>query len=121
MLHEGFIGTTHAAVQYPRPGIRLRLPIEKETKATKLGTATAGWLGITDKYWVAAVIPEQAQRTRAPASTGRLCRLTYEADFGRGRDGGDRARRPTSNRVFAGAKEATLIDAYQALPSSISI
>ena len=79
--------------------------------------ATNAWLGITDKYWAATLIPD----TKAPIAGAvlRPARLgtqkTYQTDYlGDGADhraGRDR-RRPTP-RLFAGAKEVAVIDGYE--------
>ena len=78
--------------------------------------STGGWLGITDKYWAAALIPDQKQEI-----TGTLRHLkianndAFQADY--------LATQPVSiapgattsveSRVFAGAKKSYLIDSYQ--------
>ena len=76
---------------------------------------TQGWLGITDKYWLTALIPEPGE-----AFTARfLHRLEqgvdkYQTDYLRGavtvQPGG---RATVLNHVFAGAKKAHLLDRYR--------
>ena len=76
---------------------------------------TQGWLGITDKYWLTALIPEPGE-----AFTARfLHRLEqgvdkYQTDYLRTAvtvpPGGRAAVR---NHVFAGAKKAHLLDRYR--------
>ena len=73
-----------------------------------------GWLGITDKYWAAALIPDQkvALRRQAQRRQGRP-RSRFQTDYlmagvtippgGRG---------STTSNLFAGAKQMTLIEAY---------
>ena len=74
-------------------------------------SSTGGWLGFTDKYWLAAVIPDQ--------------RTSVEAGFLRGRTGGFQAVEtpaPTivapgkvaryGSHLFAGAKEVKLLERY---------
>ncbi|MCI0600432.1 MAG: membrane protein insertase YidC, partial [Beijerinckiaceae bacterium] len=65
MLHEGFVGVIggDAGVQqiaYDK--------IEKEEHATKSFAGTRGWLGLTDKYWAATVIPDQSIAVEASFS-----------------------------------------------------
>ncbi len=74
----------------------------------------SGWLGITDKYWLVALIPDQ----QIPVS-GRFLsrggdeRPVYQTDFLTERTvvpaGGSKA---VTTRLFAGAKEVHLIEGY---------
>ena len=73
-----------------------------------------GWLGITDKYWMATLIPDQGEQIRSafrvtPAQGGEI----YDASY----LGGYRTIAPgrqvtSTTRLFAGAKVAPLLDAY---------
>jgi len=73
---------------------------------------TGGWIGFSDKYWLAAVIPSQANAVNASfrhnnGSDG------YQADF----TGGPRIVPAgqafvTTSRLFAGAKDEALLNAY---------
>jgi len=74
-----------------------------------------GWLGITDKYWVAALVPRGGLPFQGRFIKGASGdRPTYQADFL-----GDAVTiRPngSANRetlLFAGAKEVDVINAYQ--------
>ncbi|MCW5752245.1 MAG: membrane protein insertase YidC, partial [Alphaproteobacteria bacterium] len=79
--------------------------------------STGGWIGITDKYWLAALVPDQKQpvqasfaHTLAGANENR-----YQVDFlGEGMVVAPGASVETRARLFAGAKETNLIDAYEA-------
>ena len=70
---------------------------------------TNGWLGITDKYWAAALLPDTTARLKARFSTGTLGSVpTYQTDYlldaqtiAPGATGSANAR------LFAGAKEVT--------------
>ena len=78
-------------------------------------TATGGWLGITDKYWAAALIPPQDK-----AFTGRFTGRAnaqnipvYRSDFllaGQSLAPGQSFE--SESRFFAGAKRVDVIDAY---------
>ena len=61
ILHEGLIGVVDGSLE--EIGYKKAL----ENPATQI-KATSGWLGITDKYWAAAVVPAQGK--------------TFEARFG---------------------------------------
>jgi len=74
-----------------------------------------GWLGLTDKYWLAALVPSQSERI-----TGQYGLVStqgvdiYAAHFG----GAPRIVNPgrqvtTTTRLFAGAKEVQTLKAYQ--------
>jgi YidC/Oxa1 family membrane protein insertase len=74
--------------------------------------ATGGWLGITDKYWAAVVVPAQdvPYQARFTASGERPI---YQADYLLGAvkvaDGGTAE---VLSHVFAGAKRVNVIDGY---------
>jgi YidC/Oxa1 family membrane protein insertase len=76
---------------------------------------TSGWLGFTDKYWAAAIIPEPEAAINAtlhyskPAGTD-----IYQTSFVETTPVtvGPGASAQNKSFVFAGAKEAHLIDAY---------
>ncbi|MFC4165867.1 membrane protein insertase YidC [Teichococcus aestuarii] len=114
ILHEGFVGvlngrlneqTYSSAKEDANRGIAL----EQET--------TGGWAGFTDKYWLSAIAPvDTAQPMRAAwrhVAEGGQDR--WQVDFAppspltvaAGATGS------LATRVFAGAKEVHLLDAYQ--------
>ena len=78
--------------------------------------STGGWLGITDKYWLAALVPDQARkleaRFAAAATTpaGTLYQTDYLAEPLLVPAGGSAE---TLQRLFAGAKEVPLLDRYR--------
>ena len=107
ILHEGLLGVldgTLTEVDYDDL---------QEEKTIKQST-TGGWVGITDKYWLAALVPDQ----KTPVQTRFTYRLEdgadkYQVDF----LGPQVTVKPggvveTTNRLFAGAKEVTLLDGY---------
>ena len=76
-------------------------------------STTGGWLGFTDKYWLAALIPDQGQVFEGQFRAGP--NKTYQADFAQA----PRTLSPgqaltTTVRLFAGAKETHLLDRYTA-------
>ena len=71
-----------------------------------------GWLGFGDVYWLAALIPDQAQQVRAGfrGAAGDV----FQADFTTAPISVAPGKIATSRtRFFAGAKEVALIDRYQ--------
>ncbi|UDL94996.1 membrane protein insertase YidC [Lichenihabitans sp. PAMC28606] len=112
VLHEGLIGVigdSHVQeIKYDA--------MEKETDGTRTLDGTGGWIGITDKYWATAVVPEQNAAFKGRFSVnGAAQPKTYQTDVLE--DGKDLAPGQSidlTTRVFAGAKENNTIDKYQA-------
>ena len=77
-------------------------------------TGTGGWIGITDKYWLTALVPDQKARSDS--------RFTHRADDGKDRYQVDYLGSKTvvaawgmsevRSNFFAGAKEVGLLDSY---------
>jgi YidC/Oxa1 family membrane protein insertase len=121
VLHEGFVGVITGS---GASGVGLTLPVQQVTyanieKATgKLNAfkGDGGWLGFTDKYWGSAVIPDQTAPIEARFSaTGTVQPVDYQADFlGKEQTVAPGASFETKTRVFAGAKEVSTIDGYEA-------
>ncbi len=72
---------------------------------------TGGWLGITDKYWLAALVPDQSVKVDARfAAAGEQ----YQTDFlAAGSTIAPGTMHETTARFFAGAKEVNLLDTYR--------
>ena len=85
-----------------------------EEKKAIAFTATNGWLGITDKYWAATLLPDPAAKLNARFSASAAgTTKTYQTDYlldpqtiAPGATG------TATMRLFAGAKEVQTIDAY---------
>ena len=111
VLHEGFVGVIgDGSVQemtYPN--------IEKETGRIKTFKGDGGWLGFTDKYWAAAVIPPQAESIEARYSeSGIAPNEDYQTDFvAAAKPVAPGASLSTTTHIFAGAKVVSAIEAYQ--------
>src|SRR5690606_3271492 len=78
-------------------------------------TTTGGWLGITDKYWMAALVPDQEQSVTARflhnASSGID---KYQTDFVyQVADIAPGQSFSRTTRLFAGAKEVSVLDGYR--------
>ncbi|MGB6324519.1 MAG: membrane protein insertase YidC [Methylocella sp.] len=111
-VHEGFVGVIgESGVQEIRYN-----KIEKEDHATKSFAGTGGWLGLTDKYWAAVVIPDQGTAVEASYSGSGGAPVIYQAGFAgtEGRTLAPGASSEFTSRVFAGAKETATLDKYQA-------
>jgi len=80
-------------------------------KGTQLYQTTGGWLGITEKYWLAALIPDQKAKVAArfAAAPGNQFQTDYLAPALVIAPG---AATDITVRFFAGAKEVGLLDSY---------
>ena len=107
IIHEGLMGVANETLK------EISYDDLKEQGQVK-DTATGGWIGITDKYWLTALVPDQ----KAKVNSRFLFRRDngedlYQADYLSAAvtiAPGQTAR--SENRLFAGAKEVTTMDAY---------
>ena len=78
-------------------------------------TSVGGWIGITDKYWLAALIPDQKSSIASRfVHTLQDRRDKYQVDtLGEQQTVQPGATIEVSERLFAGAKEVRLLDAYE--------
>lgn len=77
---------------------------------------TGGWAGITDKYWLTALIPDQtAPVTAAFRHTTENGADRYQVDFlaNQAQEVAPGAAGVNTTRLFAGAKEVHLLDRYE--------
>jgi len=80
-------------------------------KAPTRFTTTGGWLGFTDKYWLASLIPDQAKAFDGQFRAG--ANETYQADYTlRPQTLAPGKQLTQTTRFFAGAKEVALLDRY---------
>ncbi|NWH07486.1 MAG: membrane protein insertase YidC [Alphaproteobacteria bacterium] len=117
ILHEGLLGVFNATLKEVDYSELRDGPAISET-------SNGGWLGITDKYWMAAVAPQPGTAIRAKfsrqAPNGGL--EIFQTDY-LGENALSIAPGQSSEAVhhfFAGAKIVSIIDAY-AEPSSLGI
>jgi YidC/Oxa1 family membrane protein insertase len=109
ILHEGLIGVVDDGLEE----IKYKNAL-KETQPAQF-KSQSGWLGITDKYWAAAVIPEQGKALLA-TFTGKEINgqdvfqtdyiMTSPLTIAPGQSG------EAQGRVFAGAKEVNVVAGY---------
>jgi len=98
-------------------GGQLRLETYKgwKKKGDQTFDSTGGWLGLTDKYWLAALVPNQTAPIRAQYRVDGVDGVdVFETDYvtppvtlAPG------ATAQSSTRVFAGAKKVSVLQAYQ--------
>jgi YidC/Oxa1 family membrane protein insertase len=104
ILHEGPIGVLGGTLHEPDYDDLLEERIALES--------TGGWLGFTDKYWLGALIPQQDMPVKATFNR-QADGDRYQTDF----LGAPLTIQPgqtieVTDRLFAGAKEVKLLDAY---------
>lgn len=108
ILHEGLIGVLGDK------GLQEFTYSAMDDKKSVTFDVADGWLGITDKYWAATLLPENVH-LKARFSTGMLGTLkTYQTDYLL--DGVTIAPGATGKadaRLFAGAKEVQVINDYE--------
>ncbi|MET0868117.1 MAG: membrane protein insertase YidC [Pseudorhodoplanes sp.] len=108
ILHEGPIGFLADKLQDPSYS-------DLESKKQLLfPNVVNGWLGITDKYWAVTLLPSIDAKLQARFAASDVAgRKAYQADYLLDpvtvAAGGTMS---VKGRVFAGAKEVALIDAY---------
>ena len=100
IVHEGAIGVADGKPK------RIKYAGWKKKNANTEVASTGGWFGITDKYWLAAVIPDQNQAVRASFRVTRSPRADiYDANYLGGYTTIAPGRQTTvTSRLFAGAK-----------------
>ncbi len=108
ILHEGLLGVFD--------GVLKEIDYD-EIQESKLiqNKSKGGWIGITDKYWLTALIPDQKTATDNRFSDQLQKNLdNYQVDFrGAAQTIAPGATGETGSRFFAGAKEAQLIIDYR--------
>ncbi len=106
--HEGAVGVMD--------GVLEMLNYNQLKKEEEKGfSATGGWLGITDKYWLAAVVPEQTEKVNAAYRTTQVSGVNiFKANF----VAQPRVVQPGGtythvSRLFAGAKTVPVLRTYE--------
>jgi YidC/Oxa1 family membrane protein insertase len=115
LLHEGMLGVLDGRLQELKYS-SAKSDAEKHDGLASEHTGAGGWAGITDKYWLAALIPDQAM-----AVTTSFRHATYD-----GHDAWQVDYVPPTpvavaangdatviSRVFLGAKVVRLLDRYE--------
>ncbi|MGD0851544.1 membrane protein insertase YidC, partial [Bradyrhizobium sp.] len=105
ILHEGLIGYLgdQGLQEYPYKKI-------DDAKAVSF-KVTNGWLGITDKYWASALLPDTSAQLQARFSSNLVGTVrTYQTDYLQDAQTVAIGGTGSANaRLFAGAKEASVV------------
>ncbi len=109
-VHQGALGW----LGDPKADLKLS-PYKAWKKKGEIDTpSVGGWLGITDKYWMAALIPDQREKVKAAFRVTPVSNVDiYDASFlGAARTIAPGQQVTESVRLFAGAKTVPLLKAY---------
>ncbi len=118
IMHEGMLGYLGSSLEettYAKLQEKVLREDGREVTGLQRFPTTGGWLGITDKYWMVVLIPDQKMAVQARyrhwKSEGGD---RYQADYlGPRSEIAPGTTYEASSRLFAGAKEVLLIDAYE--------
>ena len=114
ILHEGPLGVLRDKAGDAGTLKEMGYSDVAEAKSVELNSV-GGWLGFTDKYWLAALVAPNDMALKARLShvkNGEVDR--YQADLlGGAVEIAPKATTSSSFRLFAGAKEVQLIDRYE--------
>jgi len=107
ILHEGPLGVFNGTLSEYKYKDLVKKPMIEEK-------STGGWIGITDKYWLVALIPDQKAAVTSrfqyvPVNNVDRYQVDYLAAEQNVAPG---ASAEITTRLFAGAKEVKLIDRY---------
>ncbi len=105
ILHEGLLGVLQEKLEL------IDYDDLKDDEETLNFESDNGWVGITDKYWLAALIPDQNKSFKAIYTYDNGYIAYYRSlNATKVAAGSDHI---VENQIFIGAKEAKLIDRYQ--------
>jgi YidC/Oxa1 family membrane protein insertase len=117
VLHEGLVGYLgeQGLQELTYDKLDKEAPLSPGTVGKVWKDAVGGFIGITDKYWAAAVVPDQQRKFEGRFSSVQTgTERTYQADFlGEGVTVAAGASAASDSRLFAGAKEVTAVNNYE--------
>jgi len=116
ILHEGLVGYLggDGLQEYTYKKMEDLKPNAAGVKSVDF-SVTDGWLGITDKYWAATLLPPTNAKLNAHYTTGMIGKLpTYQTDYLlEARTVAPGASASADARLFAGAKEVAVVNGYE--------
>jgi YidC/Oxa1 family membrane protein insertase len=118
VLHEGFTGVLgeQGLQEYTYDTLAKEGPIQgQNTRGKVWDNVTGGFVGITDKYWAAAAIPDQGQAYQGSfTERDQGAAKVYQANvLGGPQTIAPGASADNTQRLFAGAKEVRVVDGYK--------
>ncbi|WP_112662843.1 membrane protein insertase YidC [Microvirga flavescens] len=117
VLHEGLIGVLgdQGLQEITYANLEKESPLPGQAAIGKAwSSVTGGFVGITDKYWAATVVPDQAQPYQGSFTVRTTpANVIYQANtLGEGKTIQPGASVEATQRLFAGAKEVAVVDGY---------
>jgi YidC/Oxa1 family membrane protein insertase len=115
VLHEGAIGTFGDGESYSTTQLKYGGWAKKT--APEEHESTGGWLGITDKYWMAALIPSQDEKIdaefRVSGSGDAADKMHLVGMLGEAHTVQPNTQITETRRLFAGAKRNEILSGYE--------
>ncbi|TAJ64026.1 membrane protein insertase YidC [Brevundimonas sp.] len=112
ILHEGGIGTFGTDGKYTTQQLKYKAWAKKPVQEH---TSTGGWMGITDKYWLAALIPQQDEQIQAAfrVTDAGHADIHSATMLGESRNIAPGRQITETQRLFAGAKRNEILSGYE--------
>jgi len=112
ILHEGAIGVFGADGKFATEQVKYK---DWAKKPRIENQSTGGWLGITDKYWMAALIPDQKETIEGRFAVRDATGLNVHeaAMLGASRTIQPGRQIEETQRLFAGAKRNEILAGYE--------
>ena len=112
ILHEGGIGTFSKGDGFSTTQLKYK---DWAKKPLEKFESTGGWLGVTDKYWMAALIPNQAETIQAEFRVTDAARYNVHSAqlLGEARTIQPGGTATETQRLFAGAKRNEILAGYE--------
>ncbi len=114
ILHEGPLGVFRPKADEKATLKELSYSDMVKEKSIEVDSV-GGWLGLTDKYWLAALVPGVQQNVKARFSHSNVNGVDrYQTDWlGGGVTVAAGAKAQSAGLLYAGAKQTKLIDRYE--------
>jgi YidC/Oxa1 family membrane protein insertase len=108
ILHEGPLGVLDGVLD------EIRYKDLKKEQKREIKSSKGGWIGITDKYWLTAIIPDQKESFDANFNYFNTnSQNRYQADYLEQKyDIGPNEKAETTSHFFAGVKQLNMLDNY---------
>lgn len=112
LLHEGGIGTFGSDGNYSTEQLKYQAWAKKPIQNHE---STGGWLGITDKYWLAALIPAQDEKIQAAFRVTDAAHADVHSAtmMGQAHTIAPNRQITETTRLFAGAKRNEILSGYE--------
>ena len=111
VLHEGFVGVADGNLKDAKYD-----DFKKDDVPPNSFSSTGGWAGITDKYWMAAVVPPQTENFDGEYKASKRDDgvKVYFADYRLGqRNVAPQGQVTVTHKLFAGAKVVDVLRTYE--------